>query len=69
MAKCVWPRAAWIEGDGGFALLARCGVLTVTLWPTPEEAEKAKAMIDHAGCGGHCRGAPGHEIVELVRSP
>ena len=50
-------------------MLAHCGVLTVTLWPTPEEAEKAKATMDHTGCGGHCRGAPGHEIVELVLSP
>lgn len=30
-AKCLWPKAHWITGEGSYALLARCNVLTVTL--------------------------------------
>lgn len=69
-AKCVWPRAVWITGEGQFALLAWCGSggrhtsLTVTLWEEPEPAEEAKALIDRYGCGGGC--SERHEIIELT---
>jgi hypothetical protein len=51
-----------------YALLAHCrrgrlGGLTVTLWPTLEEAERSKRMIDAGGCGGCCY--RDHEIVLL----
>jgi hypothetical protein len=64
MAKKRWPKACWIDGDGGWALLAHCRVLSVSLWPTREEAEKSKAGIDRTGCGGCC--ANRHEIVHLA---
>jgi len=63
-ARKRWGKeAAWIEGDGQFALLAWCRVLTVTLWPTRAEALKQKKVIDETACGGGCTG--NHEIIDL----
>jgi hypothetical protein len=56
-------KAEWIQGDGQFALLAWCRVLTVTLWPTMAEAEQSKKFIDELGCGGMCTRK--HEIIDL----
>jgi hypothetical protein len=58
-----WRRARWIDGNGPFALLAHCEVLTVTLHETLEEAEKDKAAIKRTGCGARCLNA--HEIVDM----
>ena len=66
-AKRRWgKKAEWIQGDGQFALLAWCRVLTVTLWSTREEAEKQKGFIDEYACGGGCTRQ--HEIVDLGES-
>jgi hypothetical protein len=46
--------AAWIDGEGEFAVFAYCRALTVTRWPTLEEAVEAKRAIDGGGCGGGC---------------
>lgn len=62
-ANCIWPRAEWINGEGPFALLAWCSVLTVTLHKTLESAEDDLRLIDGHGCGHACRNE--HEIVEL----
>ena len=64
-ANNLWrKKVAWITGDGQFALLAPCRVLTVTLWKTRDEAEKSKEGIDNLKCGGQC--FPGlHRIVDL----
>ena len=64
MATCIWKRAAWIVGNGPYATLAHCGVLTVTLHPTGEAAEVSKRTIDDTACGHQCSGR--HEIVELA---
>ena len=56
-----WKEAEWISGDGPYALLAHCGVLTVTLHPTERKAEESKALIDRTGCGSGC--GRRHEIV------
>lgn len=63
-AKKKWPHAEWIVGNGRFALLAYCDVLTITLWPTYEEAIKSKAFIDKAACGHACY--KNHEIIDLI---
>jgi hypothetical protein len=63
-----WPTAEWILGDGNIALLAHCGVLTVTLWMDEAAAKNQKKFIDRYGCGGQCRGASGHEIKRLGTS-
>jgi len=65
LAKKRWPKAEWIDGEGPWALLAHCRVLTVTLWPDKAAAEKQKAFIDKTACGGFCRGELGHEILLL----
>ena len=71
-AKCVFPRAIWIEGEGPWAVLAWCGrgptrstTLTVTLWATGPEANEALGPIDSSGCGGGCTGR--HEIILLEK--
>ena len=58
-------RAEWIQGDGQFALIAQCRVLTVTLWSTMDEAEKQKDFIDRLACGGGCWGPSAHKIIDL----
>jgi len=63
-AKKRWGReSAWITGEGKYALLAHCRILTVTLHETKESAEKSKRFIDKFACGGLCYRA--HEIIEL----
>lgn len=54
IARRRYPRAEWITGEGPWASLAACGVLTVILYPTREQAEAARAFIDQTGCGGGC---------------
>jgi len=62
-ARRAWPHAAWIIGDGPFASVAHCGVVTVILFRTLAEACRAKVMIDQGACGHACHGA--HEVVGL----
>lgn len=63
-AKKRWKKhLCWIVGDGRYALLAHCRVLTITLWKNLEDAEKRKAIIDKHRCGGWCVKA--HEIIDL----
>jgi hypothetical protein len=67
------PGAEWIEGNGGYASLADCPVpsykrgpcTTVMLFPTYEEALKAKATIDQGGCGGNPCRSDRHRIIDL----
>jgi hypothetical protein len=63
LAKCLWPRACWIAGNGPWASLAYCRVLTIELHSTRERAEQAKRMIDSTGCGGGCYRQ--HKIARL----
>jgi hypothetical protein len=63
-AECIWRRAEWITGEGPYACLAHCRVLTVQLYKSAEAAEAAKVTIDDTACGGMCRGE--HEIIEIV---
>ena len=63
LAGCMFPRAAWIAGDGPFAVLAWCGVTSVTLHPDADTATAALAAVTAAGCGGRC--TRHHELVRL----
>lgn len=67
LAKCIWRRAHWVDGDGPYATVSGCRGTTVQLHGTVGEAERAKSAIDGSGCGGACpcTGA-GHKIVQLV---
>ncbi len=64
LAKCIWRRAEWISGNGAYATLAHCRVLTVELHQTLDTARQAKAAIDSTACGGRCYGR--HELVQLA---
>lgn len=67
LARCIWRRAVWVTGNGPYATVARCRVLTVQLHPTQEAAEAAKRVIDSSGCGGACPcNGNGHDLVRLV---
>jgi hypothetical protein len=59
----LWPKAAWVGGNGPWATLAWCRVLTVELHETEEDARRALKMIDDTACGGLCRRK--HELVRL----
>jgi hypothetical protein len=63
VARRRWPAAEWIIGEGHYASVARCGTITVMLFATPAEAERAKALIDHTRCGHAC--SRDHEITDL----
>ena len=64
MARCIWRRAVWIEGDGPYACVAYCGRgTTVSLHETVEQARAAMREIDRLGCGGFCIGR--HRVIEL----
>ena len=56
--------AAWIKGDGQYAVLHPCGEeLTVTLCATPAEAKDAKVYR----CGGRCIRSR-HTITDLRKA-
>jgi hypothetical protein len=56
------PSAAWVSGDGPYALVAWCRVPTVTLWTTRDKAKRVLADLD--ACGQRCH--QHHEILRLV---
>lgn len=64
LARCIWPRAVWVTGQGPYATLAHCRHLSVMLHATLAEAEQSMATIRATGCGGACDGK--HELVQLV---
>lgn len=64
VARCIWPRAEWIDGEGAYALLAHCRVLTISLHADEQAAVVSKRQIDRTGCGGRCSGD--HEIVQIA---
>ncbi|GEN78706.1 hypothetical protein [Actinotalea fermentans] len=63
LATCMFPRAAWITGDGPFAVLAWCGVTSVTLHADTDAATRALEIVNASGCGGRC--TRDHELVRL----
>ena len=63
VAMSRWRDAEWISGDGPWASVSWCNVLTVMLFNTSEEAEAAKNNIDSNQCGHLCFGAKAHEVV------
>ncbi len=63
-ARCSWPDAAWIEGEGRWASVTNCRGTTVMLHATLDDAVAAVAAIDRRACGGAC--SRHHEVVELV---
>lgn len=70
VARCVWPRAGTIVGEGEYATVSYCAhgphdhAVTVQLHETLDDAEFAKDFIDRSGCGGRC--SRQHEIIRLA---
>lgn len=66
-ARRRYPGAEWIMGNGPYASVAHCGVIsgviTIQLYATQAEAEIAKRVIDDTACGHRCHRH--HEIVNL----
>lgn len=63
-AKKIWGKhSCWIDGEGPWALLAHCHILSVSLWQTEAKALASKKQIDETACGGQCVRA--HEIRNL----
>lgn len=58
-----WPDAAWIVGTGRYAVVAYCGVTTVTLHAAVDAALAAVEAIDRTGCGHACHRA--HVVIDL----
>ena len=54
-ARCLYRYAAWVSGEGRWATLAGCGVLTIILHNTEDQARLALGFIDAYGCGHRCR--------------
>ncbi len=64
LAECTWPDAAYVVGDGPFAVLSRCDLFTVSLYDTSGEARRRKQGLDANGCGKTCEGR--HELAGLT---
>ena len=64
LANCIWPHAAWVSGNGAFACLEWCGVVSVSLHPDLAAAQLALAKVDQDGCCSRCTGR--HELVRLA---
>ena len=63
LARCMFPKAAWVVGEGPYAVLAWCRVLTVSLHPDLDAARGSLDFIDSYHCGGRC--SRRHEVVVL----
>lgn len=64
LAECTWPDAAYVVGDGAYALLARCDLFTVSLYETAAEAGRRLRLLDARGCGRTCEGR--HDVVGML---
>lgn len=67
LAECTWPDAAYVVGDGAYAVLARCDLFIVALYETSAEARRRKRGLDATRCGQMCEGR--HELEVLVEEP
>lgn len=63
LARCTFPDAGWIRGDGPFGVVAWCSVVSITLYPTLDAATAALAALNDTGCGRRCTGH--HNVLSL----
>ena len=66
LAECRWPEAAFVTGDGPWALVARCDMVSVALYATRDEARRRRKRLDTVGCGRGCEGQ--HDVVEVAQA-
>ena len=67
LAECTWHEAAYVIGDGPYALVAHCDMLSVALFETAAEAGQARRRMNTVGCGKTCEGR--HQLAVLVDDP
>ena len=59
-----WGKEAkWIFGQGKYAVLSRCGPLTITLWYFKGQAQQRFKALNRNTCGPKC--VQRHELVSL----
>ena len=66
LAECRWPEAAFVTGDGPWALIAKCDMVSVALYESREEARRRRKRLDTVGCGRTCDGL--HDVVDLAQA-
>ena len=59
-------KAEWVAGEGRFALLEPCRVLTIRLFASQWDALVERNQLNDDGCGERCLGT--HEVVDLADS-
>lgn len=65
LAGCCWPDAGYITGDGPHAVVARCGMVAVSLHTTAADAGRRVRRLDTVGCGRGCQGR--HHVAVLAQ--
>jgi hypothetical protein len=66
LLACHIPHAAWISGKGNIALIARCGIPTITLHDSTASALRDMEFIDTVGCGHACSGRRSDHVIAWV---
>ena len=56
-------KAEWVTGEGRYALVEPCRVLTIHLFAYKRDALSALKLANTAGCGERCVGD--HRLVKL----
>lgn len=54
LARCEWPAAAWVRGEGPYVVVSLCPAGTITLHANVDDAFGARDFMDLHGCGGRC---------------
>lgn len=62
-AKCIWPTAIYVRGEGRHALVTVCPVPAVSLFPDYQSAREDLDLLARHRCGPWCRRH--HELVTI----
>ena len=57
-------KAEWVTGEGRYALMEPCRVLTIQLFLYKRDALSALKLVNAAGCGDGCVGD--HRVVNMA---
>lgn len=66
LAECCWPDAAYVTGDGPYALVATCEMVSVALYDSESEARRRRSRLDTVGCGRGCERH--HDLFDLAQA-
>ncbi len=63
---CDWTRSVtWVLGDGPYAVIEPCGVLTIERFEQSEEAEERLRVVEEFGCRSAACSEGAHWLVDL----